>query len=138
MSPVLLTIVALAAPSSEGKEAAPSPPAVVSAREEASAQKAEGPVERGEALPRKGAKLREAVRVALRRWAKPTDAEADAAAREFLALYKELQADDRLSRSQRQFFRNKVRIRLKRLSDQIALRLARQKRLAKASHRRPI
>ena len=120
MSAVLVAIVALA-----------------SAREHASAERAEGPVKKAEAAPRKGVKLREAVRVAMRRWAKPTDSEADAAAREFLALYQELQADDQLSRSQRQYFQNKVRMRLTRLSDQIALRIARQKRLAEAGARKP-
>ena len=136
MYPLLMAIVALAAVPSEGREAAPSAAAVVSAREHASVERADGPVKKAEASPRQGGKLREAVRVALRRWAKPTDSEADAAAREFLALYQELQADDQLSRSQRQYFQNKVRIRLMRLSDQIALRVARQKRLAEAGARK--
>jgi len=132
MSPVLMVIVALAAPPSEARDAAPSVSGVVSAQEQASTEKTEGPVKKAETAPRKGVKLREAIRLALRRWARPTDAEADAAAREFLVLYKELGADDQLSRSQRQYFQNKVRIRLARLSDQIALRVARQKRLAEA------
>jgi len=137
MHALLMAIVALAAPPSEGREAAPSASAVVSAREQASVERADSPGKKAEAAPRKGVKLREAVRGALRRWAKPTDSEADAAAREFLALYQELQADDQLSRSQRQYFQNKVRMRLVRLSDQITLRIARQKRLAEAGARKP-
>lgn len=132
MSPVLMAIVALAATPSEGGGAVPSVSAVVSAQDQASAERPEGPVREAEASPRTGVVLREGVRVALCRWARPTDAEAETAAREFLLLYKELEADDQLSRSQRQYFQNKVRIRLARLSDQITLRIARQKRLAEA------
>jgi len=87
---------------------------------------------KAERPPRTGVELRQAVRTALRRWARASDAQADAAAREFLTLYKELKADDDLPRSQRQYFLGKVRIRLMKLSDQIALRVAREKRLAKS------
>jgi len=136
MSPVLVAMMALAASPSEGKDAVPSAPAVVSAREPASAETPAGRMKEAAVVPRKtaaprtGAKLREAVRAALRRWAQPTDAEADAAAREFLFLYRELEADDRLARSQRQYFKRRLRIRLAGLSDQIARRIARRKRLA--------
>jgi hypothetical protein len=119
MSPVLIAVLALATPPSEGEQETPSPPAVVSP-------------EKAVVAPRKGAELRDAVRAALRRWAKASDAQADAAAREFLGLYEELQSDDQLSRSQRQYFSQRVRIRLMQLSDQITLRVARQRRLAKA------
>lgn len=125
MSPVLIALLALAAPPLEGNEEAAPPLAAVSVQEAVSPEKAAP-------APRKGAELRDAVRAALRRWAKPADAEADAAAREFLALYGELQSDDQLSRSQRQYFSQRVRIRLMQLSDQITLRVARQRRLAKA------
>ena len=94
---------------------------------------AEKPTSAGQSpvAPRTGAELRDAVRAALRRWARVSDKEADAAAREFLTLYRELQSDDRLSRTQREYFAQKVRIRLMRLSDQITLRVARERRLAK-------
>jgi hypothetical protein len=82
--------------------------------------------------PRSGPELREAVRAALRRWARPSDAEADEAARQFLALYQELQDDGRLARRQRASFLGKVRFRLVRLSDQISKRIARQKRQAES------
>jgi hypothetical protein len=80
--------------------------------------------------PQSGAELREAVHAALRHWAQPTDQEADAAAREFLALYKDLQADKQLSSSQREYLLGKTRVRLEQLSQQISKRVAREKRLA--------
>jgi hypothetical protein len=80
---------------------------------------------------RTGADLRDAVRDALPRWARPTDTRADEAARVFLRLHEELRADTELSRSQRKYFLTKVRIRLNQLSDQITKRIAREKRLAK-------
>ena len=143
MSPLLIAVLALAAPPSEGIEKTAPPRAAVSA------EKAQRPFGAGlptppevvarsgdrpqlELPPRTGVKLRQVVRTALRRWARASDAQADAAAREFLTLYKELKADDRLPRSQREYFLDKVRIRLMRLSDQIALRVAREKRLAKS------
>jgi len=80
--------------------------------------------------PRKGYDLRDAVRSALRRWAKPTDAQADEAARELLGLFNELRQDDQLASPQRQELIFTVRSRLLRLSDQITRRIAREKRLA--------
>jgi len=128
MSPLLVAVLTLAAPPSEGTENAAVPPVA------APVQKPDAATE-SQAAPRTGPQLRLAVRAALRRWARPSDAQADHAAREFLTLYKELEADDQLSRSQREYFATKVRIRLMRLSDQIAARLAREKRLAES--RRP-
>ena len=119
MSPLIVAVLMLAAQPSEGLEAAAMSPAAI-------------PAEEVQAAPRTGPELREAVRKALRRWARPTDAQADTAARQFLALYKELEADDQLSQSQRVYFLTKVRIRLMRLGDQITKRLAREERLAKA------
>lgn len=84
---------------------------------------------------RTGTELRDAVRSALRRWARPSDKAADLAAREFLALYRELQADDRLALGQREQLRTKVRGRLLKLSEQISRRAAVQRRLAR--DRRP-
>jgi len=155
MSPLYVAILALVAPPSGGAEvpATPpaGPPAAVSVEKAApgataglsssdvsgdltgtAGQASSGTRFQGKVAPRTGPKLREAVRAALSRWARPSDAEADAAAREFLGLYKELQADDQLSRSQREYFVQKVRFRLTRLSDQITRRVAREKRLAKS------
>jgi len=81
--------------------------------------------------PRTGAELRDAVRAAMRRWARPDGKEADLAAREFLVLYDELQADDQLSRGQRDELLTKVRGRLLKLAEQINKRVAVEKRLAK-------
>jgi len=82
--------------------------------------------------PRVGIELRDATRAALRRWARPSDKEADLAARELLVLYKELQQDDEMARSVREPLRNKVRGRLQKLSQQIKKRTAIRKRLAKS------
>ncbi len=79
---------------------------------------------------RSGPELREAVRAALRLWARPSDTEAHVAAKEFLTLYHELERDNRLARAGREQLRGKVRGRLIRLADQIAKRVAREKRLA--------
>jgi hypothetical protein len=77
---------------------------------------------------RTGKELGDAVRSALKQWARPTDKQASAAAREFLAIYKELQADTRLAKSQREELRSKVRSRLIQLGRQIANREAREGR----------
>ncbi len=135
MCSMLLAMIALGAPPSKGAETVPSASAAVSHHVEATADTPAPAKEEAEATPREGPELREAVRAALRRWAKPTDAEADAAAREFITLYREIEADQRLSRSQCRYFRNKVRTRLTKLSDQIAVRIAHQKRLAKLQGR---
>ena len=81
--------------------------------------------------PRTGRELQDAVRAALRRWARVSGKEADLAARDFLALYHELQADDQLARAQRQDLAGKLRSRLLKLSEQISKRVAVEKRLAK-------
>ncbi len=119
MSPLLIAVLALATPPAEGISAG-SPPADAAVAEMPRAE------------PRAGQELRIAVRAALRRWARPSDAQADGAAREFISLYRELQGDRDLARSQREYYRGKVRIRLMQLSDQIARRVARAKRLAEA------
>jgi len=81
--------------------------------------------------PRTGPELRDAVREALARFARPTDEQADHAARVFVVLYRELQQDDALASSQREAFRLKVRSRLIKLAAQIRARLAREQRLAR-------
>lgn len=80
--------------------------------------------------PRRGAELREAAHAALRRWARPRDEEAELAAREFLALYRELEADDELARSHRTRLESKIRGRLLALSRQISKRAAVEPRRA--------
>ena len=84
-----------------------------------------------EATSRSGVELRDAVREALPRWARPKDEDAERAAVEFLVLYEELQKDDRLADSQREYLKTKVRLRLLDLGEQISKRIAREKRLAK-------
>lgn len=83
--------------------------------------------------PRQGYELRDVVRTALRQWARPSDEQSPHAAREFLVLYRELQADSQLAQSQRDTLRTQVRNRLAQLSDQISQRIARDKRQAKAA-----
>ncbi|MBN2475911.1 MAG: hypothetical protein JXB62_14965 [Pirellulales bacterium] len=80
---------------------------------------------------REGVELRDAARAALARWARPGNQEAELAAREFLLLYRELQADDELARSQRKPLRGTVRGRLVALSRQLQKRAAVERRLAK-------
>ena len=81
---------------------------------------------------RTGLKLRDASRDALRRLAKVGDKEAAGAAREFLVLYRELQADTEMARSRRESLRNKIRGRLMVLSTQIKTRAAVERRLARS------
>ena len=83
------------------------------------------------APPRTGAELRGVARATLRRWARVDDKHARLAAREFLVLYRELQADDKLARTQRERLHGKVRGRLMALGKQIAKRIAIERRLAK-------
>lgn len=121
MSVVWIAVVALAVPPVEGSHltAVSSPPAVA---------------EREPLVPpRTGRELRDTVRAAFARWAKPTDKEADLAAREFIALYRELQADDKLAFTQREPLQRKIRTRLSALQQQIKKRIAIQKRLSKAN-----
>ena len=81
--------------------------------------------------PRTGTDLRDAVRSAMRRWARADSKQAEPAAREFLTLYREIEADDRLARTQRLELGTKLRSRLFKLSEQITRRAAIEKRLAK-------
>ncbi len=79
---------------------------------------------------RTGVELRGAVRDALRRWARVEDKQAEQAAREFLVLYKELEADTKMAAAQREQYRGKVRGRLAALSTRITKRAAIERRLA--------
>lgn len=129
MSPLLVAALAFAVPPSEEAEKAAAPPAQVAVEP---SQPGAEPVKKAPPAPRTGPKLRDAVRAALRRWGRASEAESEAAAREFLILHRELRADNRLSRSQREYFLQRVRFRLIRLSDQISRQIAREKRLAKS------
>ena len=62
----------------------------------------------------------------MRHWAKATDQEADAAARELLGIYREIQQDTRMARSQRETLRLTVRARLDQLCTQISKRIAKE------------
>ena len=76
------------------------------------------------AAARSGRELSEAAHAAMRHWAKATDQEADAAARELLGIYREIQQDTRMARSQRETLRVTVRARLDQLCTQISKRIA--------------
>jgi len=78
-------------------------------------------------VARSGRELADAAHAALRKWAKANDREADAAARDLLAIYCELQQDTRLARSTRETLRTTVRARLDQLSTQIGKRIAKDK-----------
>ncbi len=76
------------------------------------------------ATMRTGRELSEAAHAAMRHWAKATDQEADTAAQELLGIYREIQQDTRMARSQRETLRLTVRARLDQLSTQISKRIA--------------
>jgi len=121
MLPFLVAVFAFAADPLQAPEPTPSAASPVAA------------VKPSQAAPRTGRELGAAVQAALRRWARPSDQQADQAATEFLALYSELQQDQGLSRSAREQLRLTVRSRLVRLADQITRRVAREKREAARS-----
>lgn len=143
MSPLIAALLAFAVPASEGADPVAFSPAAVSAETAASIEKpvpkedTAGAEKAAPHSPRMGSELRAAVRAAMRRWARPSDAQADRAAREFLTIYRELEDDTELSQSQRAYLQQRVRGRLMRLSDQITLRIAREKRLARSNASRP-
>jgi len=80
---------------------------------------AEAVVEKPLVPPRAGRELESAIHTALRRWAKPTEAQAEPAARDFLVLYNELQRDTVLARTTRNPLAAKLRGRLAALAQQI-------------------
>ncbi len=79
-----------------------------------------------------GRELSEAAHAAMRRWAKATDHEAEAAARELLDIYRAIQQDTRMARSQRETLRLTVRARLDQLSTQIGKQIAKDKTASKS------
>jgi hypothetical protein len=83
-------------------------------------------------VARSGRELADAAHAALRKWAKANDKEADAAARDLLGIYCELQQDTQLARSTRESLRTTVRARLDQLATQIGKRIAKDKAVAKA------
>lgn len=133
MSPLLAVLLTLAVPPSEGADTVAPPPAATAVREAVPTEQAPAAEKAAPYVPRTGEKLRAATRAAMRRWAQPSYAQADAAAREFITIYGELEADDQLARSQRAYLLQRVRSRLMRLSDQITVRIGHQKRLAKSA-----
>ncbi len=118
MSPVLFAVLALGFPPAEGTgdSATVTPPPAA---------------ENVETAPRTGPRLRDAVRETLRRWARPSDADAPQAAAEFLKLYAEIDRDSELAAGQKEYLRGKVRSRLTDLAQQIAKRAAIERRLAR-------
>lgn len=132
MSPLIAALLALAAPPGEGAVAVAPPQAATAEKVAVSTEQAPLAEKAAPYVPRTGEKLRATVRAALRRWARPSNAQADAAAREFITIHGELKADDQLARSQREYFLGRLRSRLMRLSDQITVRIAHEKRRAKS------
>ncbi|NQT13024.1 MAG: hypothetical protein HQ582_09770 [Planctomycetes bacterium] len=132
MSPLIAALLALAAPPGEGAVAVAPPQAATAEKVAVSTEQAPLAEKAAPYVPRTGEELRAAIRAAMRRWARPSNAQADAAAREFITIHGELKADDQLARSQREYFLGRLRSRLMRLSDQITVRIAHQKRLAKS------
>ncbi len=80
-----------------------------------------------------GRELSEAAHAAMRHWAKATDQEADTAAKELLGIYRDIQQDTRMARSQRETLRLTVRARLDQLCTQIGKRIAKDKAAAKSN-----
>jgi hypothetical protein len=76
------------------------------------------------ASPRSAADLRTAVHAALRQWARPTDSSADRAARDLLALYREVAAHPTLAGESRKELALQLRSRLTALAQQISARKA--------------
>ena len=78
-------------------------------------------------VARTGRELADAAHAALRKWAKASDKEADAAARDLLGIFCELQQDTRLARSTRETLRTTVRSRLYKLSTKTGKLIANDK-----------
>jgi hypothetical protein len=119
MSMVFIAVLVLSASPGEGLIWPETPQPAASPA--APANKVQQPL-----LPlRTGRELERAAHAALRRWAKADEHDADAAARQFIVLYKELQSDTRMAASERELLRTKIRGRLVQLSQIIVRREAR-------------
>jgi type II secretory pathway component GspD/PulD (secretin) len=101
-------------------EAAPAPPVASS-----------GAPAQAVVPPRSGTQLKQAIDEALARHARTSDKQADAAARELIVLYEELEQDHVLRPALHQDLRTKLRNRLAQLALQISKRQAREARLDK-------
>jgi len=126
----IAVVVSLALPAAPpaGDQPAAHPPA-------AQAQAAGQPAQPDQPAPnlRTGRELMAACRAALQRWARPSDAQAQQAARELLGLYRELQQDTELAVTQREGLRVVLRRRLLALARQIERQVAaRRKEAAQA------
>ena len=120
MSIILATILAISGtPSGTAPDTAT--PAVQSATQAAAP-----------AAARTGRELSDAAHAALRHWAKVTDQDSAAAARELLGIYREIQQDTRIPRSERETLRVTVRSRLDQLCTQIGKRIAKEKAAVKS------
>jgi hypothetical protein len=80
---------------------------------------------------RSGRELLAAVRETLARLARPKDEQLEAAVEELLFVYQELQEDDAMARSHREYYKGKAEVRLQQLSDQLKKRISRNKRLSR-------
>lgn len=85
--------------------------------------------------PRTGRELMRAAHEALARWARPEDHQVGLAAGQFIVLYRELLADDKLASSQRRNLSGKIRGRLLVLQRRVEKHIAIQKRLARQQKR---
>jgi hypothetical protein len=126
MSIILATILAISATPSGAAQETAMPTAQSMTVKSAAVQTA------APAAPRSGRELLEAAHATMRHWAKATDQDADTAARELLGIYREIQQDTRMARSQRETLRLTVRARLDQLCTQIAKRVAKDKAVAQS------
>lgn len=74
--------------------------------------------------------LRDVIQAGLRRWARPAPKDVPQAARELLALYRQVLGDKSLSSTERETLRQRLRTRLIALGDQINAKAAHEARLA--------
>ncbi len=79
------------------------------------------------AAPFSGAELQREVRAALKRWKKVPDAQAEAAASEFLALYRAVEADSELAEKAQNGLKRTLKNRLEALSRQILTHLMKER-----------
>ena len=129
MSSLWIAVVVLAVGPQDASVASEMPPADASAGGVSSvAHQAVKP-------SRTGRELAAATHDALARWAKVTDQQLGLAAAEFIGLYRELQADTKLARSQSQPLLAKLRGRLLAIQHRTEKRVAVAKRLAKQRSR---
>lgn len=80
---------------------------------------------------RTGRELRQAARESLRQWARPEDHELEAAAKDLLAIFRELEADTELAISLREPLIRQVRGRLDELARRLRVQAAVRRRLAR-------